>query len=219
MKRVLITGAGSGLGQSLATYYAKEGHNILLVGRRESRLQETKSLIEQDGGTAEIHTCDITKWDELEALSASIKQVDMLINNAGVGYFGAFEQLEKEQIDTMLNVNAAGLIYTTKHFMPHILQSKGRILNIISTAGLRGKVHESGYCASKFAQRGFTESLQKEYEDRDITITAVYMGGMNTPFWDESDYVEDPSVLPSPDAIAEQIIDQDDGRDEIVLEK
>ncbi|TFB13886.1 SDR family oxidoreductase [Filobacillus milosensis] len=219
MKYALITGAGTGLGQSLAKQYAIEGYTVLLVGRREEKLQETKSFIENDGGSAEIHVCDITKWDELEELAKSIKQVDVLINNAGIGFFGAFEDLQKDQIDTMFIVNGAGLIYTTKHFMPHILESKGRILNIISTAGLRGKVHEAGYCASKFAQRGFTESLQKEYEDKGIAVTGVYMGGMNTPFWDESDYVSDPSVLPSPDTIAEQIVAQDDGRNEIVLEK
>ncbi|MGP4071693.1 SDR family NAD(P)-dependent oxidoreductase [Piscibacillus sp. B03] len=219
MKHVLITGAGTGLGQSLAKQYANNGHHILLVGRRQEKLDDTKALIEQAGGSAETHTCDVTKWDELESLAKQIQQVDVLINNAGIGFFGAFEDLEKDQIDTMLNVNAAGLIYTTKHFMPHILISKGRILNIISTAGLRGKVHEAGYCASKFAQRGFTESLQKEFEDKGISVTGVYMGGMNTPFWDESDYVSDPSILPSPDQIAEQIVEQDDGRNEIVIEK
>ncbi|WP_369404996.1 SDR family NAD(P)-dependent oxidoreductase [Piscibacillus salipiscarius] len=161
MKNALITGAGTGLGQSLAKQYAKQGYHILLVGRRKEKLDETKDLIEQAGGTAESYTCDITKWDELEELAQKVDQIDVLINNAGIGYFGAFEDLEKDQIDTMLNVNAAGLIYTTKHLMPHILTSKGRILNIVSTAGLRGKVHEAGYCASKFAQRGFTEACKK----------------------------------------------------------
>ncbi|RPF50549.1 SDR family NAD(P)-dependent oxidoreductase [Aquisalibacillus elongatus] len=218
MKNVLITGAGTGLGQALALEYAKQGNQILLVGRREEKLQDTAKKIADLGGKADIHACDITNWDELNQLAETISEVDILINNAGIGFFGAFEELEKDQIDTMLNVNGAGLIYMTKHFMPHIIQSKGRILNIVSTAGLRGKVHEAGYCASKFAQRGFTESLQKEYQDRDISITAVYMGGMNTPFWDGSDYVSDPNVLPTPDTIAEQIVAQDDGRDEIILE-
>ncbi|SEQ48474.1 SDR family NAD(P)-dependent oxidoreductase [Piscibacillus halophilus] len=212
MNYALITGAGSGLGKALAIQYSNQGYGIILIGRRQEKLEETKSIIQQSGGTAETYVCDITSWDQLEALANQINQVDVLINNAGIGYFGSFEELEKEQIDTMLNVNVAGPIYTTKHLMPHIQKRNGRILNIISTAGLRGKVHESGYCASKFAQRGFTESLQKEYEEQNVHITAVYMGGMNTPFWEDSNYISDPSILPSPNTIAEQIIKQDDGR-------
>lgn len=90
--------------------------------------------------------------------------------------------------------------------LPLIRASEGRILTIISTAGLRGKVHESIYCASKFAVKGFTESLQKEWENDPIAITAVYMGGMNTPFWDNSSHVADPSGLKGPEVVAEQIL-------------
>ncbi|WP_323742038.1 SDR family oxidoreductase [Salinibacillus xinjiangensis] len=85
----------------------------------------------------------------------------MLINNAGVGYFGAVESYDEKQIDTVLNTNIKGTILLTQALLPMIQTVKGRVLNIVSTAGLRGKVHESLYSACKFAQRGFTESLPK----------------------------------------------------------
>lgn len=115
MNYALITGAGSGLGKALAIQYSNQGYGIILIGRRQEKLEETKSIIQQSGGTAETYVCDITSWDQLEALANQINQVDVLINNAGIGYFGSFEELEKEQIDTMLNVNVAGPIYTKRN--------------------------------------------------------------------------------------------------------
>jgi len=107
----------------------------------------------------------------------------------------------------------------TQEALPLLQKQGGRILNIISTAGLRGKVNESAYCASKFAQRGFTESLQKEFEDANVDVTGVYMGGMNTPFWDDSDHVDNPDRLKDPQSVAQYIIDHDDGRAEIHIGK
>ncbi|GEN46802.1 SDR family NAD(P)-dependent oxidoreductase [Alkalibacillus haloalkaliphilus] len=215
MKTALITGAGSGLGQALALEYANQDYTIYLVGRNEEKLNTSKDLIEQSGGQAKIFTCDITDWDAVSNLAKQIDQVDLLINNAGIGYFNTLEDLEKHEIDTMVNVNVNGMIYVTKHFLNNLRSSNGRMLNIISTAGLKGKVQESAYCASKFAQRGFTESLQKELAEENVEVSAVYMGGMNTPFWEGSDFVKDPSFLPSPQDYAKQIVAQDDGRHEI----
>ncbi|MDV2581870.1 SDR family NAD(P)-dependent oxidoreductase [Alkalibacillus haloalkaliphilus] len=215
MKTALITGAGSGLGQALALEYANQDYIIYLIGRNEEKLNTSKDLIEQSGGQAKVFTCDITDWDAVSNLAKQIDQVDLLINNAGIGYFNTLEDLEKHEIDTMVNVNVNGMIYVTKHFLTNLRSSNGRMLNIISTAGLKGKVQESAYCASKFAQRGFTESLQKELAEENVVVSAVYMGGMNTPFWEGSDFVKDPSFLPSPQDYAKQIVAQDDGRHEI----
>src|SRR5574342_42597 len=118
----------------------------------------------------------------------------------------------------MITTNVLGTILMTKAILPHILKSPdGRIMNIISTAGLRGKVNEAVYAASKFAVRGFTESLQKEYEDHSIKINAVYMGGMDTPFWDHTDHVKDTSRFRTPRQVAEIIMEQID-QDTIIIE-
>ncbi|XJZ27922.1 SDR family oxidoreductase [Bacillota bacterium Lsc_1132] len=106
-------------------------------------------------------------------------QVYGLVNNAGVGHFEPLEQLSDQQIHEMLDTNVPGTIQMTKAILPLLLyQGEGHIINIISTAGLRPKVNESVYVASKFWIRGFTESLQKEFEGSNIQFTAVNMGGI-----------------------------------------
>lgn len=214
---VLITGAGSGLGKALALQYAEAGHHILLIGRNKANLEKVRTLIEEKGGEGTCLPCDITNLNAVEELVEAIKEnyghIHKLINNAGIGHFGPLGQLRIEEIDAMIKLNIRGTICFTQSLLPYIRHS---ILNIISTAGLRGKVNESVYCASKFAQRGFTESLQKELEDN-IKVTGVYMGGMNTPFWNESHHIKDKSRLKDPQIIAKAIYDQDDGRETILL--
>src|SRR5699024_4189512 len=175
--------------------------------------------IHDNGGRAEIILCDVQEPASVSIAFQQIGELDVFINNAGIGIFGPLEDYGVSDIEKTLNTNVKGSILCVQSALPLIRESNGRILTIISTAGLRGKVHESIYCASKFAVKGFTESLQKEWANETITITAVYMGGMNTPFWDHSSHVEDPSVLKGPEVVAEQIFNEDDGRKEIVIDR
>ncbi|WP_163183460.1 SDR family NAD(P)-dependent oxidoreductase [Neobacillus sedimentimangrovi] len=222
MKTILVTGGGSGLGKELALLLSQKGFHLLLIGRNADKLSNVKNMIESQGGKADILTLDIrNKKEILEKMEEVREQFDIfgVVNNAGVGHFGPFPELTEEQITEMLNTNVLGTIYMTKAVLPLLLErGEGRIMNIISTAGLRGKVHETVYCASKFAVRGFTESLQKEYENNNIKINAVYMGGMDTPFWDENNFVKDRSRLKSPREVAEIIIEKMD-EDTIIIEK
>ncbi len=219
MENILISGASSGLGKALALRYAKEGNNLILIGRNESQLQQVQKEIENDGGKAHFIVCDLTNSTSIKELSNHIHKVDVLINNAGIGHFGPLEHYTEQQIDDMLRLNVKGTILLTQVIVPLLKESKGRILNIISTAGLRGKANESIYCASKFAVAGFTKSLQKELEVIPIRVTGVYMGGMNTPFWNQSNHVSNTSTLMSPAEVANTIFLQDDGRMEIVIER
>lgn len=212
MKTFIVTGAGSGLGKELALQLAHKGFHILLIGRTMEKLRQTKAEIERAEGNA-----DAIAWDirNLADISEQLRQIHQqhpvfgLVNNAGVGHFGAFESLTEEQIREIIDTNVIGTITMTKAVLPLMLSNKeGHILNIISTAGLRPKVNETVYVASKFAIRGFTESLQKEYEGSNIQFTAVYMGGMNTPFWDLSEHVKDPSRFRTAGEVAEIIIEQ-----------
>ncbi|MBM7619601.1 short-subunit dehydrogenase [Bacillus tianshenii] len=212
MKTILITGAGTGLGKELALAYAKKGHTIILTGRRETPLKEVQELIRQNGGHAEVYTLDLTKQESVQKTVDTITDahsVSYLINNAGAGCFGPLSDLAIEDIDLAVQTNVLGTIYLTKALLPHLLeQTEPKIMNIISTAGQKGKINESVYVASKFAVRGFTESLQKELEGR-VTVTATYMGGMDTPFWDETDHIKDKSRLKSPQQVADTIIKHD----------
>ncbi|SHG78655.1 SDR family NAD(P)-dependent oxidoreductase [Ornithinibacillus halophilus] len=219
MPTVAITGAGSGLGKALALEYAKHNYKIYLLGRSGNKLHIVQHEIKKNGGDAEVILCDVQEYASVSIAFQQIGELDVFINNAGIGLFGPVEDYSLEDIDKTLDTNVKGTILTVQSALPLIKESKGRILTIISTAGLRGKVNESLYCASKFAVRGFTESLQKEWENEDFSITAVYMGGMNTPFWENSTHVDNPSKLKGPEVVAEQIFKEDDGRKEILIDR
>jgi short-subunit dehydrogenase len=217
LKSVIVTGAGTGLGRELALRYANVGYHLILVGRSLETLQEVKGLIHD----SLIMVMDIrNKQDVDEKIRFIMKsyKVTGLINNAGIGYFGPFEKMKENEMEQMLKTNVLGTMYMTQAVLPFISERSGSfVMNIISTAGLRGKVNEAAYVASKFAVRGFTESLQKEYEEKPVHISAVYMGGMNTPFWDHSNHVKAPSRLRSPSEVAELVFSQRD-QDCIIVE-
>jgi uncharacterized protein len=222
METIVITGAGTGLGKELALEYAEQGNTVILTGRRLDPLFAVQKEIEQRGGKAFSYTIDIRDDENVKATVQEIlkhHQVTCLINNAGVGYFGPFTSLTVEQIHEMLDTNVKGTIFMTKAFLPYFHTiPKAKILNIISTAGLRGKVNESVYVASKFAVRGFSESLVKELEQTNISVTAVYMGGMDTPFWEGTNHIKDRSRLRSPKEVARQIIAEANGQPEIIIQ-
>lgn len=218
MKTVLITGGGSGLGESLAMAYSNKGYQVILTGRTESKLKTVADKIISDGGRAFYYSCDVANRVSIDSLKDKIDKdfgkINLLINCAGVGYFGPLETLSEYEIETMFRINTLGTIYMTQTFIKSI---EKRIINIISTAGLKGKVNESVYVASKFAVRGFTESLQKEMADTGLNIMGVYMGGIATPFWNESDHIKDKSRLKSPDKIADLIVSADESLKELII--
>ncbi|MCH6267032.1 SDR family NAD(P)-dependent oxidoreductase [Neobacillus citreus] len=221
MKTIIITGAGSGLGKELALLFSQKGYHVVVAGRTAEKLSAVRNELADGGGKADVMVVDIRNREDVflkvKELSGRY-DVYGLVNNAGVGHFGPFVEMDDAQIVEMLDTNVLGTILMTKAVLPFLLgRGEGRIMNIISTAGLRGKVNESVYCASKFAVRGFTESLQKEFEGQGIKINAVYMGGMDTPFWTDSDHVKDPSRLRSAREVAEIIIEQME-QDTIVIE-
>ncbi|WP_096155494.1 MULTISPECIES: SDR family NAD(P)-dependent oxidoreductase [Bacillus] len=221
MTTVLITGAGTGLGRELSLEYARIGYTVILSGRNEETLLRVQKEIQSNGKKAYAFSLDITNYDELNSKVKHIVEehnVQILINNAGVGCFGSLTALQVDDINQCLMTNVNGTIYMTKVFLPYLLSvPNAKVLNIISTAGLKGKVDESVYVASKYAIRGFTESLQKEWEGS-IVFKAVYMGGMDTPFWNHSDHITDKTRLKDPKTIAEKIVQLDqEGVMEIVL--
>lgn len=220
MKSVIITGAGSGLGKELAFLFAGQGFHIILTGRTLDKLQSVEQEIHEAGGSAQSYTVDITQTKDIRKLITQLQNHELygLINNAGVGHFGPVNSLSAQDIQEMFETNTLGTIFMTQAVLSLLKEkNEGLLMNIISTAGLTGKVNESVYVASKFAVRGFAESLQKELENTNIKVKAVYMGGMDTPFWDESDHIKDKSRLRSPKEVAAMILDQME-EDSIVIE-
>jgi len=216
---IVITGAGSGLGASLAKKYSEIGAHICLLGRTETKL---KDIGRELPNNYSIHTVDISKLSDVKRVFDSITQtygqIDLLFNNAGVGSFDLAEELSEEDIHNMIDINLKGTIFCSQEVLKQMKkQNSGTIVNIVSTAGLIGKATESVYCASKFGVKGFTESLVVELTGTPISVFAAYMGGMNTDFWSGIFDQDKTSKMMNPDDIAEIIMDNIKPRKNIAI--
>ncbi|WP_218162463.1 SDR family oxidoreductase [Alkalibacterium sp. 20] len=208
-KHVVITGAGSGLGASLALKYSEMGYHVTLLGRTFSKLRHVADKMETD--KVSVYTVDVSSAEEVTNVFTQIKDdngnIDILVNNAGVGIFDDAENIPSDSVDQMIDINLKGTIYCTQAVLPEMKErNEGTIIQVISTAGKKGKPSESVYCASKFGVRGFTESIVKELSDTDIHVLAAYMGGMKTSFWDDIYTAEEIKHLMDPDDVADIIL-------------
>jgi short-subunit dehydrogenase len=163
-KVVVITGASSGIGKALAEKYASEGWNLALAARRIERLQELEKQFPQ----IEILTVktDVTIESDcknlIEKTIEKFGRIDILINNAGISMRAVLENLDLEVIRKVMDVNFWGTVYCTKYALPWLLKSKGSLVGVISVGGYVGLPGRSGYSASKFAMRGFLDSVRIE---------------------------------------------------------
>ncbi len=207
-KIAVITGAGSGLGTSLAKKYSNDGFHVCLLGRTKDKLERAaKTLPNEDYS---IFPVDVSSKNEVVRVFAQIKEslgsVNVLVNNAGIGVFDLAENITEDAIHQMIDINLKGTIFCTQEVLADMKENNsGSILNIVSTAGLEGKENESVYCASKFGTRGFHESLLVELKDTDIHLFGAYMGGMATEFWDGILDESTTAGLMDPDDIADII--------------
>lgn len=177
-KNALITGAGKGIGKAVALALAAEGVNIVLLARTKSQLEQVAKEIEALGVKAFTVTADVADINSVNAAIdqalAEFKTIDILINNAGVGKFGKFLELTPEEFEHVIKVNLMGTYYATRAVLPGMIaQESGDIINISSTAGLKGAAITSAYSASKFAVMGLTESLMQEVRKHNIRVTAL----------------------------------------------
>lgn len=209
-KHVVITGAGSGLGASLALKYADMGYHVTLLGRTVSKLRHIADKMTSDN--VSVYTLDVSSAEEVRSVFTQIKEdignIDVLVNNAGVGIFDDAENISPDSVDQVIDINLKGTIYCTQAVLPEMKErNDGTIIQVVSTAGMKGKASESVYCASKFGVRGFTESIVKELKETDIRILAAYMGGMKTNFWDDIYTEEEIKHLMDPEDVADIILE------------
>lgn len=183
-KVVIITGASSGLGEATALRLAKNGAKLMLAARREERLQDLVSKIEQNGGTAQYKVTDVTNRSEVEALAQATKEaygkIDVLINNAGLMPLSPLAATKIDEWETMVDVNIKGVLYNIAAVMPIMQEQKsGHIVNISSVAG--HKVFPGGavYCATKFAVKAISEGVRLESEGL-IRSTNISPGAVDT---------------------------------------
>jgi short-subunit dehydrogenase len=162
-KVVIITGASSGIGRALAERYAMEGWCLVLAARREERLYELKSKLKTE--VLPVKT-DVTQEDECKALIKKALEkfgrIDVLINNAGISQRALFKDTDLKVLHRLMEVNFWGTVYCTKYAIPHLIETKGSLIGIISVGGYIGLPGRAGYSASKFAVRGFLETIRTE---------------------------------------------------------
>lgn len=177
-KTALITGAGKGIGRAVALALANEGVHIGLVARTEKDLQAVAAEVTALGVKAAIAMADVSDIHSVNAAVAKIRQelgaIDILINNAGTAAFGKFLDLTPEQWENQIKVNLFGVYYVTRAVLPEMIERQtGDIINVSSTAGLKGAAVTSAYSASKFGLMGLTDSLMQEVRKHNIRVTAL----------------------------------------------
>jgi len=177
-KTALITGAGKGIGKAVAIALAQEGVNVILTARTTADIENTANEVRELGVTALAVTADVSN---IESVNKAVKQglnqfgsIDILINNAGIGKFGKFLELTPDEFEHIIKVNLFGTYYATRAVLQGMIERQtGDIINISSTAGLKGGAVTSAYSASKFAVMGLTESLMQEVRKHNIRVTAL----------------------------------------------
>lgn len=183
---VVITGAASGIGRALAVRFAAEKiAGIVIADVGEEGLHETAMMVEALGAKVSFHLTDVSDLEQVKRLAEEAVQrhgrVTHLINNAGVGLVGTFEQISIEDFRWLMGINFWGVVYGCKVFLPILRQQEsGHIVNVSSVFGLIAPEEQTAYCSSKFAIRGFTESLRHELGGTNISVSSVHPGGIKT---------------------------------------
>jgi short-subunit dehydrogenase len=184
-KKVLITGAGSGIGRATALLLAQYEAHLLLADISKIALAETAELIKNKGADCDSYLVDVSDWDAMQAMSEKVHRqhqvVDILINNAGVGLGGSFQSTSVDDWHWVLGINLMGVVYGCKLFTPAMMERKqGHVVNLASLAGYYAAPDMSAYSASKHAVMGLSESLRAELAAFNIGVSAICPGVINT---------------------------------------
>lgn len=179
-KVVVVTGASSGIGKALAEICLSRGVNVVMVARRMEVMEDNLKGHNNDKATCLLIQADVSiEADCQSIINKTIDKfgrIDVLINNAGVSMRGLFQGLNLDVMHKLMNVNFWGTVYCTHYAMPYIKKSKGTIVGVSSIAGYKGLPARTGYSASKFAIRGFLETLRIENLKSDIHIMIACPG-------------------------------------------
>jgi NAD(P)-dependent dehydrogenase (short-subunit alcohol dehydrogenase family) len=189
----VVTGAASGIGRGISKALARRGCNLALADLNEDGLRETAAMVSPFDVKTSCHRLDVADRAQVAAFPQAVAQAhgraDILINNAGVAVGGTFEEISEEDFEWLIEINFWGVVRMTRAFLPLLRCSpEGHIVNISSLFGLIAPPGQTAYCASKFAVRGFSESLRRELEAEGakIAVTTVHPGGVNTSIADSA---------------------------------
>lgn len=183
----LVTGASSGIGAATARLLAKQGMKVILVARRLERLLKLKSELNGNGSQVEVFPVDLTNDAErvsfLEKVKGGFEHIDLLINNAGLGWYGYFAEMPWKTAKEMLSLNVAASLHLTSEILPNMLRrNQGHIINIGSIAGGFPNQGVAVYSATKSFLDAFTSSLYRETRGSQVRVSIVRAGPVKTEF-------------------------------------
>ena len=187
-KVALITGASAGIGQACARALGAEGAHLVLTARRGERLDALRRELEREGGQRVVSVLgdareERTATETVRAATDAFGTVDILVNNTGVGNYKNLVDTSADDYDEMMDTNVRSTFLFTRHVVPVMVAKKqGTILMISSMAGIYGFAGEAVYCATKFAQVGFAQALDKELRPHGIKVGLICPGGVKTEF-------------------------------------
>ncbi len=200
----LITGASSGLGEEFARQLAPHARSLILVARRMDRLQALKGALDRPGLTIHCHAADLADEVQIEALLAALaasgERVSLLVNNAGLGDHGFFEESDWSRVNAMLDVNIKALTRLTHALLPDLVRAgRGAILNVSSIASLLPLPKMAVYAASKAYVTSFSEALRAELRGTGVSVTALCPGPVNTEFFLTAERSDARDSMPAPE--------------------
>lgn len=207
-KVAIVTGAGRGIGRSIALMLAHNGARVVLAARTTKQLQQAQDEIKTLGGEALVVATDIgIEQDIISLVQQTVEhfgRLDIVVNNAGIGMYGPLENATTAQWDAMMNINARGAFLVCREAIPHLRQHRpSYIVNITSVVGVKGYINQALYSASKHAVMGMSKALAKEAQKDGIRVHAICPGGVDTDMASQARPDLDRSILMQPDEIAE----------------
>ena len=213
-KIALVTGAGKGIGRAVALALAAEGVHVGLLARTDSDLKSLAAEIDKLGVKTSSVVADVADRAAVETAVAQVQQelgpIDILLNNAGIGTFAKFLDMEPAEWEHIIQVNLMGAYYVTRAVLPNMIERQtGDIINISSTSGQRAAAGSSAYSASKFALLGLTEALMQEVRKHNIRVSALTPSTVATPLALSNKLTDgNPEKVMQPEDLAEFIIAQ-----------
>lgn len=203
-KTIVITGGSDGLGFALAKQFVSKGSRVVIIGRDKKRLDKAVTEL---GEVAKGYIADVSNLKQIQSVADNFKEVDVLINNAGIWIEGQVADNTEEEISRAIDINLKGVIYTTKAFLPSLKKpTESHILNISSTSGLKGRDNQAVYVATKFGVTGFTEALKVDLASSNIKVSGFYPGGMRTSLFEKVGKPKDNKDWMDTNKVAEIIV-------------
>ncbi len=205
MRKVLITGASDGIGRSIALRLSNDGYKVILCGRDKRKLSGVARECSND---TQILAFDLNNTDERNKALSQVKDIDILINNAGIWHkVGGLETISEETITNVINTNLTSQILITKALLPSLKDRKeSAIINIISKSGVTAQSGQSVYSASKWGMKGFTDTLRNDTSSNKIRIGAIYQSGINMKMFEKAGEDFPTNAFTEPGDLAEVVV-------------